>query len=103
MDRRQYLGLTGTSIVALLGGCSSSDGQENSGGDTTETRTATITPTATATASETPTESPEPTEEPTETPDGSGADITSEHEQFYEFTANEDVPTGTYSASPRRY
>lgn len=57
MDRRQYLGLTGASIVALLGGCSSSGSQS--------TATATDTPTATATPTETATDTP--TEEPTET------------------------------------
>jgi hypothetical protein len=84
MDRRQYLGFTGASVVALLGGCSSSDGGGQSGSTATATGTPAATDSATATASETPTESPEPTEEPTETPDGSGADITSEHEQYAE-------------------
>jgi hypothetical protein len=40
MDRRQYLGLTGTSIVALLGGCSSSDGGSGSGDNPGSTATA---------------------------------------------------------------
>jgi hypothetical protein len=53
VDRRQYLGLTGASITALLGGCST-------GSDSTRrTGTATVTPEETAT--------PEPTEQPTET------------------------------------
>lgn len=64
MDRRQYLGLTGTSIVALLGGCSSSGGQNTSAA--TATDTATITPTGTVTPTASPTR--EPTATATSTP-----------------------------------
>lgn len=67
VDRRQYLGLTGTSIAALLSGCSSSGSPPTPTPTDTATATATATETATATATETPTE--EPTETATETPE----------------------------------
>jgi PBP1b-binding outer membrane lipoprotein LpoB len=67
MDRRQYLGLTGASIVALLGGCSSSSSQSTATATDTATATETATEISTATATETPTE--EPTETATETPE----------------------------------
>jgi hypothetical protein len=80
MDRRQYLGLTGAGIAALLGGCSSSDGGGSSDEGSTPTYTDTPfrnetgtptpvgtptpkitgTPTTTPTATATPTSTPEP-------------------------------------------
>ena len=56
MDRREYLGLTGTSIVALLGGCSSSGSQSTATATETRTDTAAATLTRTATSTSTPTE-----------------------------------------------
>jgi hypothetical protein len=57
MDRREYLGVTGSSIIALLGGCSSSEG----GGQSTDTATGTATRTPTGTATRTTTQQEENT------------------------------------------
>lgn len=67
MDRRQYLGLTGTSIVALLGGCFSSEDHNHERTTQTPSATATATVTATATETSTATATETPTEESTET------------------------------------
>lgn len=80
MDRRQYLGLTGASITALLGGCSSSGSQSTA----TATDTATATATATPTASPTETETATPTETATATPASDPFNIDAPFEQDYE-------------------
>jgi len=85
MDRRHFLGLTGASITALLGGCSSSGSQSTA--TATDTATATATPTASPTATETAT----PTETATATPASDPFNI---DRPYLEFIEEEYLPTG---------
>jgi PBP1b-binding outer membrane lipoprotein LpoB len=88
MDRRQYLGLTGTSIAALLSGCSSSGDQSTA----PATDTATGTPTATSTDTPTATDTATQTETATETPESQNRSFQGVYDDVMEEADAPSVP-----------
>jgi len=116
MDRRHFLGLTGTSITALLGGCTTTGEGGGSDGDTgngsTETYTDTPfqnetgTPTPVGTETPTITSTPTPTATPSATPEGRSdtvkqrmADDLDLSLKGVQYLFNEEIPADTYGLS----